>query len=122
MRFLKSVIYAWQGIKYCFKSEKNFQIQSVVSLITLAAGFLFKINTSEWIAVLLCIALVQGLEMVNSAIEKLSNVVTESIHPIIKLVKDIAAGAVLFVSIISFIIGCIIFLPKIELLVEYFLK
>lgn len=122
MRFLKSVIYAWHGIKYCFKSEKNFQIQSVVSLITLSAGFLFKINTSEWIAVLICIALVQGLEMVNSAIEKLSNVVTESIHPIIKLVKDIAAGAVLFVSIISFIIGCIIFLPKIELLVKYFLK
>jgi len=122
MRFLKSVFYAWQGIKYCFKSEKNFQIQSVVTLITLLAGILFKINTSEWIAVLICIALVQGIEMINSAIEKLSNVVTESIHPIIKLVKDIAAGAVFFVSIISFIIGCIIFLPKIELLVKYFLK
>ena len=118
MRFLKSVIYAWQGIKYCFNSEKNFQIQLIVTLITLLAGILFKINAGEWIAVLICIALVLGLEMVNSAIEKLSNIVTESIHPVIKQVKDIAAGAVFLVSIISFITGCIIFIPKIDLIIK----
>lgn len=118
MRFLKSVIYAWQGIKYCFNSEKNFRIQLAVTLITLLAAILLKISAGEWVAVLICIALVLGLEMVNSAIEKLCNIVTESIHPVIKQVKDIAAGAVFLVSIISFITGCIIFIPKIDLFIK----
>jgi diacylglycerol kinase len=60
--------------------------------------------------------------MINTAIEKLSNIVTESIHPVIKQVKDITAGAVCLVSILSFIIGCIIFLPKIALVIKYFIK
>jgi diacylglycerol kinase len=60
-----------------------------------------------------CIASVLSFEMINSAIEKICNLVHPTYHPAIKTIKDMAAGAVLFVSVISSIIGAIIFLPKI---------
>ena len=122
MGFLKSIGYAWQGIKYCFRSEKNFRIELIVALITFAFAIVFKIGINEWLAILFCCALVLSLEIINTAIEKLSNVVSKSIHPVIKLVKDMAAGAVFLVSIISLITACIIFLPKIELFIKYIFK
>jgi diacylglycerol kinase len=122
MRFLKSFRYACQGIKYCFNSEKNFRIESVIALIAFLSGMICRISATEWLAVLFCAALVLGFEMVNTSIEKLSDIVTKSIHPVIKQVKDIAAGAVCLVSVISFIIGCIIFLPKIQSFIKCFIK
>ena len=122
MRFLKSIGYVWQGIKYCFRSEKNFRIELIVALITFAFAIVLKIGINEWFAILFCCALVLSLEIINTAIEKLSNVVSKSIHPVIKLVKDIAAGAVFLVSIIRLITACIIFLPKIERFIKYIFK
>ncbi len=69
-----------------------------------------------------CTALVLGLEIINTAIEKLSDVFTTSVHPLIKQVKDIAAGAVLLVSIISLVTGCIIFIPRIILIFKNYSK
>jgi len=54
--------------------------------------------------------------MMNTTIEKLSNEISQSINPVIKQVKDVAAGAVFLSSIISFVVGMIIFLPKIKLM------
>jgi diacylglycerol kinase len=122
MRFLKSISYAWQGIKYCFRSEKNFRIELIVAAIALVFASIFKIGTNEWLAILFCSAMVLGLEIINTAIEKLSNVVSTSIHPVIKVVKDMAAGAVFLVSIISLVVACIIFLPKIEFYIKYLFK
>jgi diacylglycerol kinase len=122
MRFLKSLNYAWQGIRYCLRFEKNFRIQAIVVLITLLCGILFTINFNEWIIIIFCWAFVLALEIINTAIEKLSDIVNASIHPVIKQVKDLSAGAVLLASIMSFIIGCIIFLPKINLVIKYILK
>ncbi len=64
-------------------------------------------------AVLLCSGSVLCLEMLNSALEKLADIVEPAFHPQIKIVKDVAAGAVLLASIMSAIIGTIIFLPEI---------
>lgn len=121
MRILNSFKYAIQGIIQCSKFEKNFRLQLVIGALTFVFGFFFSISVSEWIALLFCSALVLGFEMMNTAIEKLSNVITQSIHPVIKHVKDIAAGAVCLVSIVSFIIACLIFLPKIHSLIKNFI-
>ena len=66
--------------------------------------------------------MVLSLEIVNTAIERLSNVVSTSIHPVIKVVKDMAAGAVFLVSMISLIVAGIIFLPKIEFYIKYLFR
>jgi diacylglycerol kinase len=85
----------------------------VLAIVALVFSIVFKISTFEWIAVSFCIAFVLVMEMVNTAIEKLCDVVHKEVHPGIKKVKDIAAGAVLVAAFFSVITGAVIFLPKI---------
>ncbi|MEO8412500.1 MAG: diacylglycerol kinase family protein [Ginsengibacter sp.] len=122
MRLFKSIQCAWNGLKICFQTERNYRIQFRITGIAFLSGIVFGINKFEWIIILLCSSLVMGLEMVNTAIEKLSDIVTTSIDPAIKKVKDIAAGAVLLVSVSSVIAGLVIFLPKIEVFIENIFK
>ncbi len=113
MKLIKSFAYAWAGIKSCFQSEPNFRIHSVLAIIALLFSIVFKISTPEWIAVCFCIAIVITMEILSTAIEKLCDVVHKEMHPGIKKVKDIAAGAVLIAAFCSVITGAVIFLPKI---------
>jgi len=98
-----------------FKTEKNGQLQIGAALVAVIAGFILKIAAIEWLFILLCIALVLCLEMMNSAIEKLVDHLHPGRHDQVRWVKDVAAGSVLFASVISLIAGCVIFLPKIYL-------
>ena len=112
-RFLKSVGYALKGWKAFFGGEKNGQIQLVIGIATIIAGFAFHLSISEWIAILFCLALIPALEMLNSALEKLCDLVEPAKNDKIRFIKDVAAGAVLWSTIFVIIIGGIIFLPKI---------
>lgn len=107
--FFRAFLYAWNGIRVSLKDQRNLKVQSLVALVTVGAGFYFNIASLEWCLILFSIALVLGLEMVNSAIENLVDLVTMERRPLAGKVKDIAAGAVLFASIIAVIIGIIIF-------------
>ncbi len=118
MKLIKSFTYAWTGIKSCFESESNFRIHLFAAIAAIIASVLLNISAAEWIAVCFCIAFVVTMEMINTAIEKLCDVVHEEVHLAIKKVKDIAAGAVLIAAIFSLITAAIIFLPKIV----YFIK
>ncbi len=111
--FIQSVKHALNGMTYFFLHERNGRIQlcTAIAVVVIAVGL--GVSTTQWLILLLCFALVIGAEMANSAIERLCDVVQEEYHPVIKIVKDVAAGAVLFVSIITVVIGCTIFLPKI---------
>ena len=111
--FLRSLGNALDGIQSFFKSERNGQKQLLIALLVMIAGFFFKISHLEWIAVLLCAALVISLEMINTALEKLSDLVEPNYNVVIKAVKDISAAAVLWSAIISLVIGGIIFIPRI---------
>lgn len=117
MTVIKSFKYAFEGLKDALLHERNFRIQVVVFILIIIAGFLFHINTTEWIFILLCAAIVLSTEIINSAIEKLCDFVSPEIHPLIKKIKDFSAAAVLVGTILSVIIGTIIFLPKIMILV-----
>jgi diacylglycerol kinase len=112
-RFIKSLGYALNGWKLFFINEKNGQIQLAVAVLVFIAGFVFKISCIEWMAVLLCMALVLALEMTNSVLEKWIDFLHPAENENIKWIKDVAAGAVLWAAVLSAIIGGIIFLPKI---------
>ncbi len=109
--FINNVRFANAGIRYFFKTERNGRIQFVVSCIILIASWFFKINRIEWCVVLFCIALVTVLEMVNTALERVCAMLSTEYHPMIKIIKDVSAGAVWWASIFCIIIGTIIFLP-----------
>ncbi len=111
--FLEAISNAFNGMRYFFLHEINGIIQLAIAALAIALAVGLRISTTEWLFVVVCIGFVIGLEMLNTAIENLCNVVQEEYHPIIKIVKDIAAAAVMWAAIISVIIGLIIFLPKI---------
>lgn len=113
MRVIKSFACAFEGLKDCLLHEKNFRIQYVIALLIIIAGLSFSISKMEWLVILLCFAVVLCFEIINSAIEKLCDLVCPQFNLTIKKVKDMSASAVLLAAIISFIIGCVIFLPRI---------
>lgn len=113
MRVIKSFGWAFNGLKDCILHEKNFRIQYVLAIIVIIAGIFLGLSAIEWAIILLCFAVVLSFEIINSAIEKLCDLVCPDFNLTIKKVKDMSASAVLLSAIITFIIGCIIFLPKI---------
>lgn len=112
--FIKSLTHATRGIGYCIIRHKNFQLQILAGIIALGASAYFNITRGEWIAIIFCCSLVLILEMINTSIEELANVVSPSYLPAIKIVKDVSAGAVLLAAITALIIGIIIFLPYVK--------
>lgn len=111
--FIRSLGFALAGIRQFFLRERNGQIQGVIALLVMAAGFLFRVTRHEWLAMLVCTALVISLEMLNSAIERICNMYTTEFHPAVKIIKDVAAAAVLWSAIISLVIGLLVFVPYI---------
>lgn len=107
--FLRSFLYALQGLRASFSEQRNLKVQTLVALITVGAGFYFSITSTEWCIILLTIGLVLGLEMINTSIESLVDLVTLERKPLAGKIKDIAAGAVLAASVMALIIGVIIF-------------
>lgn len=110
--FYKAISNAFCGMKYFFLHERNGKLQLLVSVFVVALALGLRLNKTEIIVTIVCCALVMSLEMMNTAIENLCNVVQEEYHPLIKIIKDVAAGAVLLTSIVSIVIGLIIYLPK----------
>ena len=105
--------YAFQGIFTCIRKERNMKIHCAVAVLVVIAGAIFQISAIEWCICLVLFGLVMALEHVNTAVEAVVDMVTEEYHPLAKIAKDTAAGAVLIAAIMAAIAGCIIFLPKI---------
>lgn len=108
--------YAFNGLMKLITSERNFQIQLILFLITLTASWYFNISSIEWIVILIISALVLSLEAINSSIERLCNLYTKDYNESVEWIKDVTAAAVLISAIIALIIGGIIFIPKILVL------
>ena len=110
--------YAFEGIWTGIRKERNMKIHCLAIILVTLAGTLFQITAVEWCICLLLFALVASLELVNTAVEAVVDLVTEEKKPLAKIAKDTAAGAVLFAAIISAFVGCIIFLPYVFELAE----
>lgn len=109
----KAFRFAWRGLQQFFLNDRNGRIHLGAALGTVLAGFTLHVSRIEWLFLLLCIGLVIALEMINAAIEKFCDMVHNDFHPAIKIIKDMCAGAVLWVSLISAVTGAVIFIPKI---------
>lgn len=110
---MESFKYAFNGLKIVFIEEHNIRIHLFVSLIVIVCGCIFEISIFEWVIICFAIGLVISLEIINSAIENLSDFVSPEFNQLIKKVKDLSAAAVLISAISSVIIGILIFAPKI---------
>jgi len=109
---LNSFKYAFAGIKDLFINTPNARIHLVMAFAVAICGYIFQISITEWCLCILCIALVLAAEAFNSSIEYLTDLVSPDYHELAGKTKDVAAGAVLLISIGAAIVGLIIFLPK----------
>jgi diacylglycerol kinase len=96
-----------------FTHEKNFGIQMFFAIITVALGLFFGLAVHEWVIIILTIGIVLVLELVNSALELLIDVVVPRLQEKAGAVKDIMAGAVLCAAIMASVVGICIFFPYI---------
>ena len=109
---LKSFGHAFNGLKTAFKGEHNLRIHLVAVILVVILGIYFKIEIVEWTILTLTIGFVIAMELLNSSIENLADYACKEQHPMIKKVKDIAAGAVLVSAISALIVGLLVFIPK----------
>lgn len=105
---------AWEGVCFIFKTERNMKIHCAFALAAIASSFILRISEIEFLFVVFSIALVLITEAANTAFELLLDFVHgDRFHPDVKLLKDIVAGGVFIASINAFVIGIVIFIPKI---------
>ena len=116
MKHLQTFKHAINGLTQVFKKEQNFKIHSIAAILVIIAGFFFSIDKTEWMIIIIAISIVLSFELINSALEYLSDFVSPDYNNKIKIIKDVSAGAVLIAAIGAFIIGLVIFLPKFILL------
>lgn len=110
-RLASSFAYAMEGIVHTVKTQRNMQIHLVAALFVMAAAWWLEIDRTEVIWVLIAITLVLAMELVNTAIEAVVDLVTPDWHAKAKVAKDAAAGAVLIAAILSVAIGIAVFGP-----------
>lgn len=104
-------MHALRGVLRLFSMTPNATIHAAMAIAVVVFAILFRVTPVEWCILLLCIGIVLAMEAVNTSIESLCDEVTTDFAPHIKDAKDLSAGAVLLMSIISAIIGLIIFIP-----------
>lgn len=112
-QFWKSLTYAARGMRHIYLHEQNIRIQTAVAILVLVLGYIVQLQRSEWVVILLLIALVLISEVVNSIMEQFIDIVKPRYHLQVQVVKDMLAAMVLLAAITSVIIGWVIFLPHI---------
>lgn len=106
----RSFRHAFRGLKTVFKTEKTFRIQVVIAFLVLLLAWQRQLDLKSWLILIITIALILSLEIVNSALERLVDILAPRTHAFAKEIKDLAAATVLLASIFALIIGALIFL------------
>lgn len=110
---MKRFKYALQGIGALFNKDHHFAVHLLIAFFVAAAGFIFGLNTLEWLLIISAIFIVLICEVINTSLEYTVDLVTDEFHELAKYAKDTSALAVLLAALYAAITGCIIFIPKI---------
>lgn len=108
---LVNFVYAFRGILFLIKTERNPSIYLVMTAVMAWLGFHVHLNAYEWSALVLAMSLVWMAEALNTAIELLADEISEKRRERLGRAKDVAAGGVLLAALGAFIVGLIVFLP-----------
>ena len=115
---IDSFNYAVSGIITAIKTEKSMRLHYIIAVLVLLSSLFFDFNRTEFLLLLFAVSLVVISEMINTAIERTIDLITKEFHPLARLVKDVAAGAVLIATINSLIVGYLLFFERLSLFTE----
>lgn len=110
---LKSFVYAFNGLKTLVKEEHNSWIHLIATVVAISTAVMLEISKLEWVAVMLSIGFVFAMELINSAIENMADMISSEKNETIRKIKDLAAAAVLVAALAAFCVAVMIFIPKI---------
>ena len=110
-RIVKSFGYAFRGLRHVFKSELSFRLQVLAALVVIVLMLVFPLALWQRVMLLTLIAAVLVLEVINTVFERIVDTFKPRIHPVVGEIKDMMAAAVLLASIVSAVVGILIFLP-----------
>lgn len=112
--YAQSFKYAFKGIETVFKEERNMRTHVLLGIVTIFISFFLELTTMEWLWILLSIFLMLVMEIWNTVVENIVDMVTNrQFHPMAKKAKDMAAAAVLITAFFSIVTACVILLPKV---------
>lgn len=109
--FLRSFVYAWSGVRYMFRTQRNARVHLAFAVGAIALGLALRISPLEFAVLALMIVVVLVAEMTNTVVEAVVDLVTRAYHPLAQIAKDVAAGAVLLAAIAAVIVGLLILGP-----------
>lgn len=109
----KSFTYAFQGLHTAVKNEPNFRIHIFFAVLALTLGIILKLEVLEWMFLTFTIFYVLTLELLNTVLEAIVNLVSPEVNQFAKIAKDVSAACVLLAAGMSIIVGIVLFLPKI---------
>ncbi|MBD2869488.1 diacylglycerol kinase family protein [Paenibacillus arenilitoris] len=110
-KFICSLGVAFSGIGYAIRTQSHMRVHMIAAAAVCGLGWLVSLKPIEWAVILLTIAVVFSAEMMNTAVEQAVDLASPGIHPVAKIAKDVAAGAVLVAAIIAVVIGLLIIGP-----------
>jgi diacylglycerol kinase len=110
-KLLRSFHYAWHGAVLVFKEEQNFRIQLAIALVVVVLMAILPVKNWEKVALILVMAFVLVLELLNSIMERIVDMLKPRLYVYVESVKDIMAAAVLLASLVALAVGLIIFIP-----------
>ena len=118
-RLFKSFTYAFRGLVKTFREEQNLRIQTFIAFLVVLSGWYLDISRIEWCIIILAIGMVLLTEIINTAVEFITDILKPRIDDYVKVIKDIMAAAVMMSSIIAVIAGLIIFIPYLLRIVDF---
>lgn len=110
--FVRSFAFAGQGVWHVVRTQRNMRVHLLAAAAAVAAGLVLRISAVDWACVLAAIGLVLTAEALNTVVEALVDLCTDEFHPLAKIAKDAAAGAVLIASAAAAGVGIAVFLPR----------
>ena len=114
--YVYSTKFSLEGLLYAYKNEKSLWMHAFCSIIAIVLGIIFKISLVQWSMILISLGIILALELLNTAIEAVVDMITLEYHPLAKIAKDCGSAATFIGVLISLIISGFVFIPKIMIL------
>jgi diacylglycerol kinase len=118
-KFIAGFGYAFSGLWHAFRTQRNVRVHLFIGICAIILGIVLHISAVEFAMVFVAISGVFIAEMFNTAFELCIDLASPNYHPLAKIAKDVAAGAVLLSAFLAIIIGLFVFGPHLWVLITH---
>ena len=109
---LYNFVFSWQGLSYAYAHEKSMWIHAVLSLITIIIGLFLNLRGIEWLIIMIVLGAILSIELLNTGIESVVDMITHDFHELAKVAKDTGSAATFVATMIGVITILSIYIPK----------